>query len=252
MSNYVFKYKTVDGNALTNNTWISENASGEQYQEDGWWCVPIEFGDYGKVIQYGFENTNLTEVDTGDGIVTIGDSDLDNPFKGCNYLKKLYIGKNVTYITNLSLRKIPNIEVIVIDPENEEYDSRDNCNAIINKGDDPAVLEYGCKFSTVPYGVGIIDEQAFYDTGVVSLTSYAVEPPTFNDMEPFGYPWDSNGKTLYVPKESVSAYQASDWADYFANIVQIPDPEPPVPPTQHCGFNLSGMQDTSYVREANY
>jgi hypothetical protein len=245
MSEYVFKYKTTDGNALTDNAWISENANGEQYQEDGWWCVPIE---YGAEIFYGFENTNLTEVDTGDGITDIGDSDLDNPFKGCNYLKKLYIGKNVSYITNLAFRKIPNIEVIVIDTENEKYDSRDNCNAIIK---DYSTLEYGCKFSTIPYGVGIIDEHAFYDTGVVSLTSYAVEPPVFLDMEPFGYPWDPNGKTLYVPKESVSAYQASDWADYFGNIIAIPEPEPPVPPTptKHYGFNLSGMLDTDYVNQ---
>lgn len=243
MSEYVFKYKTTDGNALTDNAWISENANGEQYQEDGWWCVPIE---YGAEIFYGFKNTNLTEVDTGDGITTIGDSDLDNPFKGCNYLKKLYIGKNVSYIY-LFLNYIPNIEVVVIDTENEKYDSRDNCNAIINKRDG-VVLEYGCKFSTIPYGVEGIDEHAFYNVGVISLTSYAVEPPVFWDTETFGYPWDPNGKTLYVPKESVSAYQASNWADYFGNIIAIPEPEPPVP-TKHYGFNLSGMLDTDFVKQ---
>ena len=58
---------------------------------------------------------------------------------------------------------------IVVDENNKKYDSRNECNAIINKDDNKLLV--GCKNTTIPASVKIIGECAFMDcTTLTSLT----------------------------------------------------------------------------------
>ena len=102
----------------------------------------------------------------------------DNSFYGCNSLKSLLIpggtvvwdlgpmenleqltfGKDVKQIGDLNLGQYAKLKSIVIDAQNPIYDSRDNCNAIIETATN--TLRYGCNFSTIPTGVEVIGARA--------------------------------------------------------------------------------------------
>ena len=66
---------------------------------------------------------------------------------------------------------------------------------------------------------------------MVSLTCYAINPPTLNGIHAFEY--CSSLAHIYVPAESVSAYQsATYWSDLASRIVGIPpcgQPTPTIP-----------------------
>ncbi len=75
-----------------------------------------------------------------------------------------------------------NITSIVVDPGNPKYDSRNDCNALIETGTNTLVL--GCSTTMVPEGVTTIGYQAFYGIAgmkslripdsVTELSSYAI------------------------------------------------------------------------------
>lgn len=80
-------------------------------------------------------------------------------FDGCNWLTSITISKNVTNISNYAFRGCNNLLKIEVDEENPRYDSRNNCNAIIDKNNGTLIL--GCNESIVPSGVTKIGDYAF-------------------------------------------------------------------------------------------
>ena len=79
-------------------------------------------------------------------------------FKGCSGLKSVYFGSSVTSITGI-FRDFPELEEIIIDPDNPIYDSRDNCNAIIQT--EGNILKVGCKGTLIPKSIEKIGQSAF-------------------------------------------------------------------------------------------
>jgi hypothetical protein len=62
-----------------------------------------------------------------------------------------------------------NLASIVIEEGNEVYDSRDNCNAIIETATNTLIA--GCKNTIIPNSVTSIGEDAFYGcSGLTSIT----------------------------------------------------------------------------------
>ncbi len=80
-------------------------------------------------------------------------------FNGCADLASIYIPGSVTSMGNEVFSNCPNLGSITISADNTTYDSRNNCNAIIETATNTLVL--GCKNSTVPYGVTSIGMRAF-------------------------------------------------------------------------------------------
>ena len=72
----------------------------------------------------------------------------------CRHLKSIYIGKDVEHVAALVFAWAYNMEKIVVSPENEVYDSRGDCNAIIEKATDKLVL--GCIGTVVPDAIKTI------------------------------------------------------------------------------------------------
>ncbi len=107
-------------------------------------------------------------------VTTIG----GGAFLGSN-IKSITIPKNVTKLSNTSFRGCINLTEIIVDPENTVYDSRDNCNAIIET--ETNTLIEGSNNSVIPNSVTSIGYSAF--SGCSSLTSVTIP----NSVTSIGY-----------------------------------------------------------------
>ena len=110
-------------------------------------------------ICYGFNGT-LT---LGTGLVTIG----DYAFNDCPGLTgTLYIPSNVTSVGGNTFGYCA-FDGIEVDPANPNYDSRNDCNAIITTSTNELIT--GCKNTVIPNDVTAIGENAF--KGITGMTS---------------------------------------------------------------------------------
>ena len=98
--------------------------------------------------------------------------DAYNSFNGCSGLKSLHIPKTITSLGNTFpyFSGCSGLESITVDPENPTYDSRNNCNAIIETNSNELVV--GCKNTVIPDGIIALEHGAFADC--TDLTSIAI------------------------------------------------------------------------------
>jgi hypothetical protein len=98
-------------------------------------------------------------------------------------LTSIYIPVNITNIHPEAFRGCPYITSIKVSPLNEYYDSRNDCNAIIETSTD--VLNTGCENTIIPAGVKEIAGDAF--CGRVGLTSINIPSSVKIIKEPSQY-----------------------------------------------------------------
>ena len=101
----------------------------------------------------------------------------NNAFSGCTGLTSINIPKDVSSIGTGVLSGCYNIESIIVDSENAEYDSRNNCNAIINSTTNSLIA--GCKDSFIPNTVNSLGDASFIN--ISSLTSIEI-PSTIQSI----------------------------------------------------------------------
>jgi len=107
----------------------------------------------------------LTTVTIGNSITSIGSS----VFYGCSGLTNITIGNSVTSIGNYAFYNCRGRTYIAVDSNNQTYDSRNNCNAIIETSTNKLIL--GCKNTIIPDSVTSIGSSAFsYCSGLTSIT----------------------------------------------------------------------------------
>ncbi|MGM9846593.1 MAG: leucine-rich repeat domain-containing protein [Muribaculaceae bacterium] len=104
-----------------------------------------------------FAGASFTSLRIPEGVDKIGNS----AFWGCSELKSLYIPASVTSIGDNAFAGCNGLESITVDENNAYYDSRDNCNAIINSTNN--YLLSGCVNTIIPNTVVVIMYNAFYD-----------------------------------------------------------------------------------------
>lgn len=189
------------------------------------------------------ECTGLTSIDVPNSVTSIG----FQAFFNCSSLKDIFIPKSVTSISQCILYACWGLESIVVEDGNPNYDSRDNCNAIIETASN--TLIQGCKKTIIPNTIISIGNWAFsYCTGLTSINipnsvthigdgafeycnsltnvySYIINPETvFLDNTVFLLSYETtsySNRTLHVPIGTIAAYQNTNWSDYFGVIVEM-------------------------------
>lgn len=66
-------------------------------------------------------------------------------------VRELYISKDVKKIEPDMLAVLDNLTTIVVDEDNPYYDSRDNCNAVIDSQTNELII--GCQRTVIPAGI---------------------------------------------------------------------------------------------------
>ena len=162
----------------------------------------------------------------------------DCAFYGCTGLTELILPNSVRSIGDIAFTYCSGLEKITVESGNSCYDSRDNCNSIIDTEFNTLIV--GCKNSVIPNSVTSIGYYAFYGcSGLTELTlpdsvasigdgaficcsdlskitSLAEIPPMCGSGV-----FDRVNKTnceLIVPVISVTAYKQAEVWNEFSNI----------------------------------
>ncbi len=132
----------IGGNAFYNTGWLNRErrqSSGEIYA--------------GKVV-YAIWGENKTEINIKEG--TLGIAEL--AFSG-SPVNSITIPNSVVTIGEDAFLECSKLSSIKVDSNNSTYDSRDNCNAIIETSTN--ILIQGCSNTVIPNGVKVIGNRAF-------------------------------------------------------------------------------------------
>lgn len=150
-------------------------------------------------------NTELSSVTIPNSVEEIA----DRVFEG-TALESIRIPGSVVYIGREVFGANNEIKSIIVDGDNTIYDSRENCNAIIETFSNTLIA--GCKASFIPQTIETIE--SFSCEEMSDLYCYADKVPT----AAFIYPYQT---ILHVPENSVEAYMAVAPWNNFKKIVAI-------------------------------
>ena len=132
--------------------------------------IPQNITYYGRVFSVtsiagdAFKNPYISKVNIPDGIVTIE----QNAFNHCNLNGIIHVPNSVKHIGKTAFYPILYIEGFDVDDNNTVYDSRDNCQALIETVTN-TLLAGGSK-STIPNTITSIAEKAFTGTQAKKIT----------------------------------------------------------------------------------
>lgn len=174
-------------------------------------------------------------------------------------LTSIFIPKGVTNISSTSFNYCGKLSTISVSDENTTYDSRNNCNAIIQTATNQILR--GTSNTIIPNTATSIGDNAFND--INSLTSIVI-PESVTSIGQYAFRFCNSlaevvckakvapqlksdafsndvlsKATLYVPEESVESYKADGEWKKFSDIQPLP----------YAYINISAAEKTTYCSE---
>ena len=176
--------------------------------------LPAEYFNFSNETIAGFSIVGQTAYNNGDitALVLPSEDSGGNPvtsigeqaFFNCSSLTSVIIGSSVTSIGYIAFGECTGLTSVIIPDSVESIGSFAffDCTGLTS--------------ITIPNGVTSIGSQAFYGCGsLTSITIEAITPPTLG-TNVFD---NTNDCPIYVPAESVTAYQtATNWSAYASRI----------------------------------
>ena len=211
ISHMLFAYTKLEMVTLPNNVISIDSWAFESCENLASMTIPSSVTSIGN---YAFYGCGLTTITIPDGVTNIGIS----PFASCSGLTSIVVGSN-----------------------NTKYDSRNNCNAIIEKSSN--ILIAGCLNTIIPNDVTSIGNSAF--AGISGLTSITIPSSVtsignsafygcnslthiISEIEtPFAIGADVFNSDIYatalltVPSGKESDYRATDGWKKFTHIIEV-------------------------------
>ena len=179
--------------------------------------------------------SDLISITIPTSVTSIG----ERAFSGCSGLTSVTIPSSVTSIGNEAFTYCSGLTSMIVELGNTKYDSRGNCNAIIETASNSLIS--GCKNTVIPSSVTSIGKRAFSGcsdlisitiptsvtsigerafSGCSGLTSVTVENPIPVSINSDTFS-NRTKATLYVPIGSKSAYESAEYWKEFKEIIEI-------------------------------
>ena len=96
-----------------------------------------------------------------------GITELSSLFTDCINLEEIIIPNNITSVSNNAFRGCVNLKSLIVESGNTVYDSRNNCNAVIETATNKLIA--GCSTTIIPEDVVEIGDRAFFGSGITSV-----------------------------------------------------------------------------------
>ena len=139
--------------------------------------------------------SGLTSVTIPKSVTSIN----NNAFSGCSGLTSVTIPNSVTSIGSSAFSGCSGLTSIKVESGNQEYDSRNNCNAIIETSSNTLIT--GCKTTAIPNSVTSIGSSAFYNCS--SLTSITI-PNSVTSIDSYAFSGCSGLTSVTIPNSVTS------------------------------------------------
>ena len=150
-----------------------------------------------KIASYAFSSLSLRSVKIGDGVEAIG----SKIFYDCRYLTSVEIGASLSEITSSSFDGADNLQTIIVDANNEYYQSIDN---VLYTKDGKTLVFYPSKKSgtafEIPNHVNNISTNAFRNSTLSSI----VIPDSVTSIDSGAFSNCSKLSSIIIPENVVT------------------------------------------------
>ena len=184
-----------------------------------WGCVSLDSmtipDDIVSIDKYTFKDCrSLKVIHIPDGVITIG----DESFCGCSKLTSITIPGSVAEISFNAFNNCGALTSIKVNKNNKYYDSRNNCNAIVETNSNTLIV--GCSNTIIPSDIVFICKRAF--NGCQDLTSISI-PEGVKTIEESTFENCSNLTSITIPDGLYSIGDRAFSGCYSLKSIRIPD-----------------------------